>query len=590
MPKSNDISLEKILSGIKDATIRLPDFQRGWVWDDERIRALITSITCSYPVGAVMFLEYSGDGIRFKSRTFTNVPDNKMDPKTLVLDGQQRLTSVYCSMYSKDPVPTISIQREKIARFYYLKMEKCLEPDFDRMEAVISVPEDKLIKSDFGRHVDMDLRTSQGEFKNHMFPLNIVFDPIAVDEWKYDYQNFHNSPEKTQQLHQFTRDVLNPIIKYTLPVIELEKETPKEAVCQVFENVNTGGVALTVFELITAIFAANDFNLRDDWNKRKKKMLKAKGTFNLLSVIEATDFLASMTLLAQKKRNRTMGVKRKDVLSLSLNDYKEYADDLTDGYIKAALFLVQECILAPRDLPYVSQFVPLTVIMAILGNRANDGVIRSKLASWYWCGVFGEMYGSSNETRYVNDVTGVLSWIDDGDPPDTLNRAFFQPTRLLSLQTRNGAAYKGVMALILGEDARDFISGNKMDFTNFVGDQVDIHHIFPQQYCKQKLYDKHKWNSIVNKTPITLHTNRTIGAASPSKYLKKIEKKVSRSELDRNVASHSIDVKMLRDDDFDAFFISRSKTLLGLISKAMGKTIDNLNSPDIVEKFGAPLD
>ena len=590
MAKSNDTSLQDILKGISNGTTRLPDFQRGWVWDDERIRALIASITCSYPVGAVMFLEYGGDGIRFKSRTFTNVMDGDKATEMLVLDGQQRLTSVYCTMYSKEPVPTQTNKKEDIQRYYYLDIAKCLDPEADRVDAVISVPADRKIKENFGRVIVTDLSTRQGEFENHMFPLNIVFDSIALDEWKDDYRDFHNNSEISKRLRTFTAEVLNPIILYTLPIIQLDKGTPKEAVCQVFENVNTGGVALTVFELVTATFATEDFVLRDDWDMRSHKMRYADGTFELLSVVAATDFLASMTLFAQVKGNRTLAVKRKDVLSLSLDDYKMYADALTDGYIKAARFLVQQRILSPRDLPYTTQLIPLAVLMTVLGNRADDGVVKSKLASWYWCGVFGEMYGSANETRYANDVSGVLSWIDGGDEPDTVNRAFFQPARLLSLQTRNGAAYKGVMALILGEGARDFISGDKMDFTNFVADYVDIHHIFPQKYCEQQNYERRRWNCIVNKTPIAYRTNRKIGGDAPSKYLKAIEEtNVSVADLNKNVLSHGIDVTALRTDDFDSFFLLRAKSILNLIGNAMGKKIPDLNDADVAEAFGMQL-
>jgi hypothetical protein len=319
-------------------------------------------------------------------------------------------------------------------------------------------------------------------------------------------------------------------------------------------------------------------------------MRRADGAFKLLSVVASTDFLASMTLLAQFKGGRTLAVKRKDVLSLALSDYKTYADALVDGYIKAARFLVQQSILTPRDLPYTTQFVPLATLMTILGSRAEDGVVKAKLAAWYWCGVFGEMYGAANETRYANDVSGVMAWINGGDEPDTVSRAFFQPTRLLSLHTRNGAAYKGVMALILGEGARDFISGDKMDFTNFVADYVDIHHIFPQKYCEKQSYDQRKWNCIVNKTPIAYRTNRKIGGAAPSKYLKAIEDtNVSATALNTNVESHGIDVASLRNDDFETFFAFRSKTILGLIAKAMGKRINDLDSADVVEAFGMPL-
>jgi hypothetical protein len=319
-------------------------------------------------------------------------------------------------------------------------------------------------------------------------------------------------------------------------------------------------------------------------------MKRAEGTFDLLTVVSATDFLSSMTILAQAKAGKTLAVKRKDVLSLALKDYRAYADDLLNGYIRAARFLVQQSILTPRDLPYTTQFVPLSVLMTILGNKTEDGVIKTKLAAWYWCGVFGEMYGGANETRYVNDVTGVLAWINGGEEPDTISRAFFHPARLLSLQTRNGAAYKGVMALILAEGARDFISGNKMDFTNFVADYVDIHHIFPQRYCERNGLEKRKWNCIVNKTPLAYRTNRKLGGDAPSKYLKAIESSVSADALNMNVSSHGIDVTTLRGDDFDTFFAVRAKTLLELISKAMGKRISNLDSTDVVEAFGMALD
>lgn len=591
MAKSHDTPIHDILKGISSGATQLPDFQRGWVWDDERIRSLIASITCSYPVGAVMFLEYGGDGIRFKSRTFTSVADEGKTPERLVLDGQQRLTSVYCAMYSNKPVPTQTTKKEDIERFYYLDIAKCLNPNVDRVEGVISVPADKKVKEDFGRAVVTDVSTRQGEFENHLFPLNIVFDSIALDEWKDEYRDFHNNTEISKRLRKFTAEVLNPIILYTLPVIQLDKETPKEAVCQVFENVNTGGVALTVFELVTATFATEDFVLRDDWDQRADTLKHADGAFELLTVVAATDFLISITLLAQVKGNRTLTCKRKDVLSLSLADYKAYADVLTDGYVKAARFLVQQSILSPRDLPYTTQFVPLAVLMAILGDKTGDGVVKAKLAAWYWCGVFGEMYGAANETRYANDVSGVLAWIAGGEEPDTVRRAFFQPTRLLTLQTRNGAAYKGVMALILSEGARDFISGDKMDFTNFVADYVDIHHIFPQKYCERKGHEKRKWNCIVNKTPIAYRTNRKLGGDAPSKYLKAIENtNVSPAALNANIASHGINVTALREDDFDTFFAFRAKTILELIGKAMGKSINDLNSTSVVETFGMPLD
>jgi hypothetical protein len=315
--------------------------------------------------------------------------------------------------------------------------------------------------------------------------------------------------------------------------------------------------------------------------------------------VSDVDFLVTITLLSRYHLKKQGGdsapavsCKKQDVLNLTLTDYKKYANELTDGFVQAASFLVEQRIFSQRDLPYTTQFIPFSVLFAILGSRAQDGTVRQKLAQWYWSGVFGEMYGAANETRYANDVTGVLEWLDGKSEPDTIARAYFQPARLLSLQTRNSAAYKGVMALILKAKATDFISGKEMDFTVFSDENIDIHHIFPRAHCEAQNYSKTKWNSIVNKTPLSYRTNRIIGGNAPSIYLKKIEKDGHVTEADVNTfaATHLIDVDDFRADRFDEYFIKRAKALLGLIGSAMGKPVANLGGEDVVTAFGASLE
>ncbi|WP_160725329.1 hypothetical protein [Bacillus sp. USDA818B3_A] len=221
----------------------------------------------------------------------------------------------------------------------------------------------------------------------------------------------------------------------------------------------------------------------------------------------------------------------------------------------------------------------MAVIFTILKSKTQDSVIKEKISSWYWCGVFGEMYGGANETRYANDVGGMLEWINGGSEPDTVQRAYFQPTRLLSLQSRLSAAYKGVMALLLKAGCLDFISGSPMDFTVFLDENTDIHHIFPRAYCESENISKTKWNSIVNKTPLFARTNRIIGGNSPSEYLKRIKlnNHVDSANLDSYIASHKIDVQDLHTNNFDDYFIKRAKSLIDLISNAMAKPISNLS-------------
>ena len=148
------------------------------------------------------------------------------------------------------------------------------------------------------------------------------------------------------------------------------------------------------------------------------------------------------------------------------------------------------------------------------------------------------------------------------------------------------------MALILKNHAHDFISGADMDFSTYANEKIDIHHIFPKDYCIKQGYEKLKWNSIVNKTPISASSNREIGGVAPSAYLGKLEKKgsVSQSDLDGYLETHWIDPTLLRNDDFQGFIVDRAKKLLRAIEAATGRTISGKDSDEVKRTFGATLD
>lgn len=589
--KTNDRKITDLMATIHSGKTQLPDFQRGWVWDDNRIRALIASITNGYPVGAAMFLEYGNENIRFKYRTIEGSPAKDIVPDELILDGQQRLTSIYSSLFSESAVNTKTDKGQEIKRFYYIDMERAIDSTIDRVEAILSVPENKTVTSDFGRRVELDLSAPDLEYEQKMFPLNCILDPSKYNKWQMGFMQHHNYDPATSMMYtQFLTKVIVPMGQYTIPVITLDKDTPKEAVCQVFENVNTGGVSLTVFELITAIFAMDDFELRKDWEDRRKKYFSG----DLLSVTSATDFLTACTLLSTYQKGRTVSCKKKDVLNLTLNEYKQYADALSEGFVEAEKILQEERIFSSKDLPYTTQLVPMAVLCTLLAdhNRIKVTSVKDKIKQWYWNGVFGEMYGGANETRYVYDVVGVMAWLDDPTAiPKTIQESYFNPGRLLSLQSRLSAAYKGIMALVLKNHCKDFISGREMDFAVYKAEYIDIHHIFPRAYCEGKGYSKDKWNSVVNKTPITYSTNREIGGVAPSKYLTRIEEKgqVQPEVLNTYLQTHFIDVSCCRIDDFDRYFIKRATALLDAIEAATGKAIAGRDSDIVIRDFGDVL-
>lgn len=599
--ESHDKKLSELLTWVGQGKAQLPEFQRSWVWDDTKICKLIESITSGFPMGAAMFLEGHGDSVRFKCRRFTGVkcPDD-VSPDWLVLDGQQRLTTLYQVFMCKKAVETrLDTNRDKtIFRYYYLDIQKCLDPEADRLDSIVSISDKKQILSDIGRTIVLDLTTQENEFEHLMFPLNLVFSPNEIDDWRFGMEeHFQNDSEHRLLFRDFSQKILRPIQDYQMPVIQLTKDTPKEAVCQIFENVNTGGVPLTVFELVTATFAADEYDLRADWNAARKQYSDKKLT--LLKDITGANFLAAMTLLVTYKKSLAgegvVSCKKRDILRLCLEDYTANHDALVAGFESAAAFLSHQGIYSERDLPYTTQLIPLAATFAYDSELKEKrplmlGQNLDLLAKWYWCGVFGELYGSANEARFALDIANIFDWIYNGSQPDTVTRSNFQPTRLLSMQTRNSAAYKGVMAMIMQDSPLDFMSGSKMDIASYLDEDTDIHHIFPQAYCEGEGLPMRKWNSVVNKTPIYASTNRSIGGRAPSEYIKTMKNKgLSDEQVVSAITSHKVNYDLLAADDFDAYFVDRTIKLLNRIEKATGKSISGRDSEETIKEFGQTL-
>ena len=229
--QSNDKDLAVLMRDIHAGRIQLPDFQRGWIWDDDRIRGLIASITRNFPVGAVMFLPYGGDSLRFKYRLFEGVSSADSSPSDLVLDGQQRLTSAYSALYGEGAVRTRTDKGKEIYRWYYISIEQALNADADRLDAITSVPKTKQVTSDFGRKVELDLTTAEKEYEAKMFPLNIILDPTKTFQWEQAYlAHYGHEADISKEYSDFKSRIVMPVFQYKIPVITLEKDTPKEAI------------------------------------------------------------------------------------------------------------------------------------------------------------------------------------------------------------------------------------------------------------------------------------------------------------------------------------------------------------------------
>ena len=471
-------------------------------------------------------------------------------------------------------------------------MLKAISPVVEREDAVFSVPKTRLVTEDFGRQIKLDLSTCENEYEHHMIPTERLLDAMT---WMFEYINYWSKPNSVHPegnaasfSQEFNETVLKTFQTYLLPEINLTAQTPKEAVCTVFEKVNTGGVVLTVFELLTASFAADNYSLRDDWADRKRRLSESEHSA-ILGNVGPELFLQAVVLLTTQERRRAamrkgatdrqvpgVGCKRRDVLDLTLHEYTNWADKIEDGFHRAAEFLFGQYVFRMRDVPYSSQLIPLAALFVELEEELNTADSLSRLERWYWSGVFGESYGGSNETQFALDLVQVARFVREGVEPALVNESNFIPERLLSLRTRNSAAYKGLFALQMKYGASDWLTGQQLGIATWLARQIDIHHIFPQAWCKQATppIPPRLYNSIINKTPVDAVSHKRIGGHSPSRYLPRLEQTgIDQEELNRILTSHWINPIHLRSDRYADHFVERGEAMLTLIGKAMGKEI-----------------
>jgi hypothetical protein len=190
--------------------------------------------------------------------------------------------------------------------------------------------------------------------------------------------------------------------------------------------------------------------------------------------------------------------------------------------------------------------------------------------------VLGELYGGAIESRFARDLPEVVALVrGEAVEPITIHESSFQANRLLTLRTRNSAAYKGLYALLMRDGGRDFRTGEPIEAQTFFDDKVDIHHIFPEKWCKAAGIEPGAYNSVINKTALAARTNRQIGGRAPSKYLLAVEKAagVGAERMDEVLRSHCITPEHLRADRFWDFYAARAESLLQRIEAATGKTI-----------------
>ncbi|WP_125670940.1 GmrSD restriction endonuclease domain-containing protein [Candidatus Methanodesulfokora washburnensis] len=565
----SSLDMSGVLEDIENGKIRLPNFQRDFRWERSNITELIISLLNGYPIGVLLFWDVRGVGKenRLASRLFEGVDKDKEELSSeeyLVLDGQQRLTSLY-QLFYKEFVKTKGNREIK----FFLDLNEIQNKKIDDCVKSYS-------KKDIQRK---RLDQPEEQMKNHLLPLNIILSD-KLHDWIRGYMKYWPSKEgsgnadEATKMASFNKEFLSKgkpihnLKNYKLHVIKLEYRD-LDAVATIFEKLNTTGLPLNIFEILTAKFYGT-MNLRNKWEKTKKdydsiKSFTKDEKDNSLAILILKAILLKKSI---EENDKSLECKRKNLLNnLTSEDIEKYWDKCAE-FLHRSLNMLKGNYGCPslRYLPYSTILVPFSLAMDFIENKLPPERRKAayrKLERWYWASVFSERYDSGTDTKSKTDINEIIEWINDDRKIPEAIREF--DIRFIDLEeVTRGARFTGILNIIIKRGAKDFLTGKSIGV--LISDkprEVNVHHLFPKKWVKEE--NKKLRDSILNKTLLGSETNRKIGDGMPSTYIRDIME--YNREIIEDLKGHLIPPDEFMRDDFDGFIKKRKELIIREIER-----------------------
>lgn len=606
-PKPDHLSLQSLISRLREGRFVIPDFQREFEWEPKDILELMRSLFLDYYVGSLLL--WKGRNDTFSALACEPLAgflgDNGGSPEHIVLDGQQRLSAMYYAFMA----PPIAAPKKKARFLYFIRIDKWVDDEPD--EAFVY---------DWTRWGTNLLADREAQFAQHLFPLATVGDSelFAIPEWFQGYERFWatrrddaistgNDDERveaersTVQGREFLAHLQEMLSDYQIAYIELDQDLEIDKVCDTFTRINSRGIRLDIFDLMNALLRPKEIRLKDMWREIAPDLEFISSSRSDVYVLQVMSILAQnycspkylYHLLPGEKRRirKSDGSSADEVLVSDADDFKHRWSEAVE-IIKAGIARLSHPqdfgAISPALLPYTS-IVPAFCAALHIANSAPETerlAAARKVRDWYWASVFTNRYSGSVESTAARDVLALRQWIEDDDAePDPI--AEF-PERLRGLdfrtETRPGSAiYKGVLNLLVINGARDWFSDVPQQ-----PDDVDSHHIVPKSWGRANGLGS-QIDSVLNRAPLSAATNRNIiGSRHPNEYLpiwiewagEAAVRETLRSHLISDAAFNILRRKSFGKDDFNEFLSERQRSIFSAIDALLIKGQLDL-SPDL---------
>lgn len=544
--------LRFLLAMIDNKETGLPDFQRDFVWDPFATDELLESIIQNFPAGSLLRTKNGGEFL-FEPRPFKGAPDfdHISSPSYLILDGQQRLTSLYQALYGKGD------------HLYFINLGDL--QDGGDLEDCVFYLRRREGKAKYGAIKD--------QAATLVFPLGNTFANGGFSGWvsrvlKERGTDVTEILALQSDLMKLYEKWIKPVEDYEFPVVTLDENTPGEAVCTIFETLNRTGVKLGVWDLLTARFWPKDLKLRQKWDEaRQEHSIIDEWDVDPYYVLQIISLLEPG--LDKEGKKKAPSIKRSDILSMKVEQAKNGWERAITGLVGTLNILRDDCgVIAPALIPYTTSLVPFAAVWSSVEDQKGFqiGASRIKLTRWFWCASLGARYENAPNSQAAKDFVELERWIAGGNKPEAVQQFTSSDIDLQKISPRQRAAYRAILALVLNNGAMDFYKRGKIT-SSLIYDKsnpVDDHHIFPQAFLKEKKVDADLRDCILNRTYIDRLTNRSLKKRAPSDYFSSLRRDHGINEAKQLMESHFIpsgDDSPIFRDDFDSFIALRDEAL-----------------------------
>ncbi len=507
--------ISSLISRIQAGDIKIPKFQRGFIWKKEQVLNLLGSIYEGYPIGSLLFWLTNEKMTSEKDiGGFCLPPTPDKYPRNYVLDGQQRLTSIYGVL--NWPEPKIA----HILNVYY-----------------------DLEKKEFYHYNNED--------NPKAFPLSILFDTKKFLDFQKSISDFDDNDNLNNELIT----LFETFKEYLMPVVTIKEKTVAD-VCPVFERINSTGTQLNIFDLMVAATWSEGFDLNDSV-KDIRDSTKLKDFEN----INNSAFLKLMA------RVQGFGAERESIFklrNLKADNLKILSKKIKESVERAVDFLATD-LKVPSDafLPYENQLLIIAYFFSKVQNPTHTQL--KSLRRWFWQTGFSEHFRGAADSVLEKDFNAIDELISEEIDESLMIRVSLVENDLLKRQfIKNSAFSKTFVVMLANNSPRNISNGEKIDIKDALSvfNKKEFHHIYPQDYLKEKGIEIKKRNNMCNICLLTSSQNKIISNEAPNLYLKQYIEGLgehSNEVLRSNILPNKNDIDL---ENYERFIKERAKLLL----------------------------